>query len=152
MSYSLSEWGCILDGAQKQRDLLFRLIQDKLGTREPPGVSWELREKRTKTKWMGLLSAKKREFLEIRMKGVKGYSIDTSADPFGNTLAVHSSLCSDYKPELLPEKVSWEDQTVLEDWTSVVFRCIQEACTDVGQEVGTPAKLKAETRGILSIW
>lgn len=89
---------------------------------------------------------------------MRDYSVDICTDPYGNTLAVHLGLCvidwgkGEFQ-DWQERKVSWEDQTVLRDSASVVFRSVQEAWGELMEELGqNPEKLKAETKGILSVW
>ena len=152
--YSLSEWGCMIDDAQDHRDELLNLINKKLDRRDPPGTTRKLEDVTTKGLWFVPLWRKKREFLTIKTEGLKDYVIDICVDPYGNTLAVHASLNSLEKPEDLDsKKVSWENQTMLSDWTSVVFRCVKEACSELMAKLQQdPASLNRDIKGVLSVW
>lgn len=158
--WPISEWGCIIDEAQNQKEKLIELIIKNIERRDPPGTSWRREEVKTKGLAFVPFWGKKREFLTVRnkSKGMKNYTVDVNVEPYGNTLAVHSAMnvwaagkggLQDWQEK----KVSWEDQTVLSDWASVIFRCVREACRELIEEVGdNPEKLKAETKGILSVW
>jgi len=152
--YPVSEWGCVIDGGQDSRKELFDLIIEGLEKRNPPGTERKFETLTTKGLWFVPLWRKKREFLTITMDGLKDYSIDTCADPYGNTLAVHVGLCTTQKPqEWDKKKPSWEDQTILSDWSTVAFRCVQEACREVmGKLQQDPKALKTDIKGILSVW
>jgi len=152
--YSVSEWGCIIDDAQDHSDELFNLINKQLDRRNPPGTSRKVEDLTTKGLWFIPVWRKKREFLTIRTEGLKDYIIDICADPYGNTLAVHAGLNTLEKPEDLDaKKVSWENQTMLSDWTSVVFRCVEDACSELMVKLEQdPSLLKRDIKGVLSVW
>ena len=153
MRYSISEWGCVIDGGQNMREKLFDLIIKNIEGRNPPQTDWRF-EKITTKDLLVIIPWKKREFLVVKSKMVKGYEIDVCADPFGNTLAVHSALVTFKKPEdWEKKKISWEDQTLLSDWTTLIFHSVQDACRELMKDIGqSPEKLKAEAKGILSVW
>ena len=158
--YPLSEWGCIIDGAQDRREKLFEVITKNIEKRDPPSTQWKFEEVKTKGLTLVPFFGKKREFLVVKneAKGMGDYSIDICADPYGNTLPVHVGLCvfalgKGGLQDWQEKKVSWEDQTVLSDWSSVIFTSVQEACRELTKELGQdPNKLKSDTRGILSVW
>lgn len=153
MRYSISEWGCIINDAQNERKDLFDLIVKNIERSDPPDTKWEFQNITTKGIFV-LISLRKREFLVITSQLAKGYEIDVCADPFGNSLTVHAGLVIFQKPVDWSEgKISWEDQTLVSDWTSVIFRSIQDACQEIVDNVGQkPEKLKREAKGILSVW
>jgi len=114
--WPISEWGCVIDGAQNQRAKLLDLITKNIEKRNPPGTKWRFQEIRTKGSLFIPFGRKKREFLVVinETKGMGDYTVDISADPYGNTLAVHSGLCvvawgkggfQDWREG----KASWED-------------------------------------------
>jgi hypothetical protein len=153
MIYSISEWGCIIDGAQDKRKDLFDLITKDIEKRDPPETKWDFKQISTKGIFV-FLSLKKREFLVITSKATKGYELHVCADPFGNALAVHAGLVTYREPtEWYNKKISWEDSTIVSDWTSIIFRSIQDSCRVVLESLGqSPERMKAETKGILSVW
>jgi len=119
----------------------------------PPETNWGFHYITTKG-LLFVISLKKREFLVIRSNIVKGYDIAVSVDSFGNTLAVHSGLVIFERPaDWERKKISWEDQTLLSDWATVIFHSVQDACRELMGNLGqSPERLKAETKGILSVW
>ncbi len=153
MSFPISEWGCIIDGAQDKRKEIFDLITNDIEERDPPETKWDFRQISTKGIFV-FISLKKRDFLVITSKATKGYDIQVCADPFGNALAVHAGLVTSREPsDWYNKKISWEDSTILSDWASVIFRSIQNSCGVVLESLGqSPERMKAETKGILSVW
>lgn len=152
--YPISEWGCIIEGGQNSREEFFNLLIENVKRLNPPETTWKFEEITTKGLSFLPILRKRREFLTFRAKGLKDYTIDVCADPFGNTLAVHVALCTFSKPRDWEEKkISWEDQTVLSDWSSVIFRCVQDACRELMRRLEqNPELLRTDIRGILSLW
>lgn len=152
MSFSLSEWGCAIDGAQEERKRLFEILIERVELREPPGTSWEFRDLKTKGRWF-LPFGKRREFLIFKNKAFSDYEVRICADPYGKVLTVHSSMVAfKYDPEWR-KKLSWEEQTVASDWATVIFRSCREACEQLMEELGgEKSRIKKEAKGILSVW
>lgn len=159
--YTLSEWGAVIDGAHEFRDALYDRIKNQIKLRELPDTSWEFQNIKTKGGILNPFSYKKREMLVIQSdrKGMDNYSVDVSVEPYGKTLTVHTALNlyeSTLKSQLrdwVQDNLSWEDQTMLSDWASVMFRGVKEACEQVVDEVDTRQDVLAnETKGPLAVW
>lgn len=158
--YTLSSWSTIIEGAQDQRQTLLQGIQDEVKRRDPPKTTWSMQESRTKGGMLSF-SKKHREFLvfENETKDLDLYNIKVNVQPYGKTLTVNAALTrydlsfGGRLNDWFQEELEWEDKHVLQNWTSVVFRSVQDACRALAEEQGvSPDRVKAETEGVLSVW
>lgn len=160
-NYTLSSWSTIIEGAQNHRDTLLKSIKNQVQRRDPPNTSWSMQETRTKGGMLSVFSKEHREFLvfENETKDLELYNVRVNVQPYGNTLTVNAALTAyDLSfggglSDWVQEELEWEDKQVLQNWTSVLFRSVQDACRDLAEEQGvSPDRVKAEAEGVLSVW
>lgn len=159
--YTLTSWGTIIEGAHNQRDTLLSGIEDQVRRRNPPNTSWSMQETQTKGGMLSVFSKEHREFLvfENETKDLELYKVQVNVQPYGKTLAVNAELTrydlsfGGRLSDWFQEELDWEDRQILQTWTSVLFRSVQDACRALAEEKGvSPDRVKAEAEGVLSVW
>lgn len=155
---SISKWGCIIDGAHEERRRLFDRVIKKVKRRDPPGTSWEFKQVKTKGWTLFPVGEHRREFLRFTNRDLRDYTVDISAEPYGKVLTVHVGVVVAGAIESWDEdgwhreEMSWEEETVLSDWVSVIFRSCREACEELSEDLGKQGPFKEETEGPLPVW
>ena len=82
------EWSYLIEGAEGEGEQVFKLTEKNINRVQPPQVEMKREMIRPADTLVGFLTAKKREFLVISNRYLKGYKIYLGARDYGKQLMV----------------------------------------------------------------